>query len=58
MRKLFTVNLVEQINNLSLISKILEKVVANRLQTHIKTTIYLIHYNQPTGNIILQNQLY
>ena len=25
-------------------------VVANRLQTHIKTTIYLIHYNQPTGN--------
>ena len=23
-----------------------------------KITIYLIHYNQPTGNIILQNRLY
>ena len=40
------------------ISKILEKVVANRLQAHIKKiNIYLIHYNQPTGHIILQNRL-
>ena len=46
------------ISNLSFISKILETVVANRLQAHIKKTIYLIHYNQPTGNIILQNQRY
>ena len=36
-----------------------EKVVANRLQTHMiyLKLIYLIHYNQPTGHIILQNQL-
>ena len=46
------------VSNLSFISKILEKIVANRLQAHIKITMYLIHYNQPTGNIILQNQLY
>ena len=35
--------------NLSFISKILEKIVANRLQARIKITIYLIHYNRPTG---------
>ena len=46
------------VSNLSFISKILEKILANRLQAHIKITIYLIHYNQPTGNIILQNRLY
>ena len=46
------------VSNLSFISKILEKIVANRLQAHIKITIYLIHYNLPTGNIILQNRLY
>ena len=45
------------VSNLSFISKILEKVAA-RLQAHIKISIYLIHYNQPTGNIILQNQRY
>ena len=44
--------------NLSFISKILEKVVANRLRVHVKITIYLTRYNQPTGNIILQNQRY
>ena len=43
------------VSNLSFISKILEKTVANRLQ---KITIYLIHYNRPTGNIIVQNRLY
>ena len=43
------------VSSLSFISKILEKIVANRLQAHIKITIYLIHYNRPTGNIILQN---
>ena len=36
------------VSNLNFISKILEKVVDNRLQAHIKITIYLIHYNQPT----------
>ena len=44
------------VSNSSFISKILEKIVANRLQAHIK--IYLIHYNRPTGNIFLQNRLY
>ena len=44
------------VSNLSFISKILEKVVANQLQAHIKITMYLIFYNQPTGNIIEQNQ--
>ena len=46
------------VSNLSLIFKILEKIVARRLQPHIKITIYLIHYNRPTGNIILPNRLY
>ena len=46
------------VSNLSFISKILERIVANRLQAHKKITIYLIHYNRPTGNIILQNRLY
>ena len=46
------------VSNFSFISKILEKIVANRLQPYIKITIYLIHYNRPTGNIILQNWLY
>ena len=31
--------------------KILEKVVANRLQAYIKITIYLTHYRQPERNI-------
>ena len=35
------------VSKMNFISKILEKVVAN-----------LIHYNQPTLNIILQNQRY
>ena len=43
------------VSNLSFISKILQKVVANRLQAHIIIPIYLIHI---TGVIILQNQLY
>ena len=47
------------VSNLSFISKILEKIVANRLRAHIKKiTIYLIHYNRPKGNIIPQNRLY
>ena len=46
------------VSNLSFISKILEKIVANRPQAHIKITIYVIHYNRPTGNILLQNRLY
>ena len=57
------------VSDLSFISKILQNVVANRLQTHIKNnhlsnpfinitiTFYLIHYNQPAGHIILQSQL-
>ena len=45
------------VSNLSSISKILEKIVANRLQAHIKNN-NLILYNRPVGNIILQNRLY
>ena len=43
------------VSNLSFISKILEKVVANRLQTHIKNN-HLSNSLQ-SGNIILQNRL-
>ena len=46
------------VSNFSFISKILETMIATRLQAHIKITIYLIHYNRPIGNIILQNRLY
>ena len=46
------------VSNLSFISEILEKVVANRLQTHIENNHLSNSFNQPTGNIILQNRLY
>ena len=49
------------VSNLSFISRILEKIVANRLQAHITNNHLsnpLPDYNRPTGNIILQNRLY
>ena len=45
------------VSNLSFISKILEKVVANRLQAHIKNN-HLSNRLQSAYNIILQNQRY
>ena len=47
------------VSNLSFISKTLEKVVANRLQTHIKNN-HLSNLLQSayTGNIILQSRLF
>ena len=38
------------VSNLSFISKILDNIVANRLQAHMKK-IYLIHYDRPIRNI-------
>ena len=44
------------VSNLRFISKILQKVVANQLQAHIKKlTIYLTHYNQPTSFYRISN---
>ena len=45
------------VSNLSFISKIWEKVVANRVQTCNKNN-YLSNPLQPTGNITLQSRLY
>ena len=44
--------------SISMDTSTLEKVVADWLQAPIKLSVYLIHYNQLTGNIILKNQLY